>query len=154
TELAEGEELNTDKVNDLKTALDDLKIVDVQRKPPGLSRDLKTEEGIAIDAPTLLSLQSRGFFIVEGQLWSNEGDVVANTKDGVDFIPRFGEIAVGTESDQTGADQSAGDEKKDKEPAKPGSNRYLFVTARFNPDLLAKPELTPLPEEAPPVEGG
>ena len=36
-----GEELNTTKLDDLKAALDDLKIVDISRKPAGLSTDLK-----------------------------------------------------------------------------------------------------------------
>ena len=37
--LGEDEELNNEKLNALKTALDDLKIVDVQRKPKGLSQE-------------------------------------------------------------------------------------------------------------------
>ena len=36
--LAEDEELNDETLNALKTALDDLKIVDVVRKPQGLER--------------------------------------------------------------------------------------------------------------------
>ena len=39
--MAADEELNTAKLDELKTALDDLKIVDVSRKPAGLSADLK-----------------------------------------------------------------------------------------------------------------
>ncbi len=39
--LAEDEELNNETLNGLKTALDDLQIVDVVRKPQGLSDDLK-----------------------------------------------------------------------------------------------------------------
>ena len=35
------EELNAAKLDELKTALDDLKIVDVNRKPAGLIADLK-----------------------------------------------------------------------------------------------------------------
>ena len=36
--LADDEELNAETLNALKTALDELKIVDVKRKPPGLSK--------------------------------------------------------------------------------------------------------------------
>ena len=36
--MAADEELDTKKLDDLKFALDDLKIVDVNRKPGGLSR--------------------------------------------------------------------------------------------------------------------
>ena len=39
--LAADEELNAAKLDEMKTALDDLKIVDVRRKPAGLSADLK-----------------------------------------------------------------------------------------------------------------
>ena len=39
--LSEDEELDSQKLNDLKTALDDLKIVDVRHKPAGLSKDLQ-----------------------------------------------------------------------------------------------------------------
>ena len=39
--MAADEELNTAKLDDMKFALDDLKIVDVSRKPAGLSADLK-----------------------------------------------------------------------------------------------------------------
>ena len=42
--LAEDEELNDESLNGLKTALEDLKIVDVVRKPQGLSEDLKAGE--------------------------------------------------------------------------------------------------------------
>ena len=44
TKLADDEELNTEKLNALKTALDDLKIVDVDRKPAGLSQDLRASD--------------------------------------------------------------------------------------------------------------
>jgi len=39
--LADDEELNAKKLDELKTSLDDLKIVDVVKKPAGLSADLK-----------------------------------------------------------------------------------------------------------------
>ena len=42
--IPEGEELNQVKLNDMKSALADLKIVDVQRKPAGMGADLKAEQ--------------------------------------------------------------------------------------------------------------
>ena len=45
--MAANEELNTAKLDDLMTALDDLKIVDVSRKPKGLSADLKASADFA-----------------------------------------------------------------------------------------------------------
>ena len=41
--LAADEELNIAKLDEMKTALDNLKIVDVRRKPAGLSADLKAD---------------------------------------------------------------------------------------------------------------
>ncbi len=150
--LTETEELVSAKLNDLKNALDDLKIADVRRKPPGLSQDLKKAEGLTIDAQAYLSLQEKGFFIVQDQLRSNEGDVIVQTKDGVEYMLRFGEIAVDTEqsgnSETTSADAQAdaADGQGDAATPSQSSNRYLFVTARFNPDLITKPDLQPVPE--------
>lgn len=161
-DLKEGEELDTTKLNEMKTALDDLKIVDVRKKPAGLSRDLKTEEGIALDQQTVGSLASKGFYLTQdGELWSNEGDVIVGTNEGVQYVLRFGEVALGTE-------EAAGDEPKPAEVAdatkaeaageKPagetkekGANRYLFLMAQFDPDLIPKPELDPVPGEALPA---
>lgn len=159
--LAEEEEMVTDKLNDLKNALDDLKIVDVQRKPAGLANDLRLSEGIQIDQQAFFALQRRGFFVVKGQLLSNEGDVVCRTKDGVEYMLRFGEIAVGTEEEKKedaaegeakaeGGEAGADAEKKpaDDKP-KDGANRYVFVTARLDLDMIPKPELEAMPGEAP-----
>ena len=61
--LKEDEELDTQKLNDLKTALDDLKIVDVRHKPAGLSKDLKAGEELVADRATRQALQQRGFYL-------------------------------------------------------------------------------------------
>jgi hypothetical protein len=158
--LAEGEELNTEAVNSLKTSLDDLKIVDVQRKPAGLSRELRAEEGIQIDAQAMMSLQSRGYYIVQGQLLSNEGEILCRLKDGIEYTLRFGEIATGTEEGKSDADGEPAADTPAPDPMDPnapekakGSNRYLFVTASFNENLIAKPELEPLPGEGTPAGG-
>lgn len=151
----EGEELNTEKLNEMKNALDELKIVDVRRKPAGLSRDLRTEEGIQLDQQTLLSLASRGFyFLQDGYLHSNEGEAIVTTKDGVEYVLRFGEIAMNTEEEEASAageaenaeTDAAADEGAEAEKKSTGPNRYLFVTAAFNRDIIPKPELTPLPD--------
>lgn len=155
--LADEEEMVTDKLNDLKNALDDLKIVDVQRKPAGLAKDLKLSEGIQIDQQAFFALQRRGFFVVKGQLLSNEGDVVCRTKDGVEYMLRFGEIAIGTEEEKKG-DAAEGEAKAEGDDAekkptddkpKDGANRYVFVTARLDLDMIPKPELESMPGEAP-----
>jgi hypothetical protein len=136
-ELSPYEELDTTKLNDATRALSDLQIVDVQRKPAGLGRDLRADEGIRLDAQAIFDLGARGFYFTGRELLSDKGEVIVEMKDGVTYVLRFGEIAEGT----GGAD----DEDS-------SANRYLFVAAHFNPDRIPKPNLRPLPEPSTPLE--
>ena len=148
------QELNTEKLSAMKTALDDLKIVDVAKKPGGLSADLRADKGFMDNEEARRSLESCGFYVArmgdDLGLFSNEGEMRVRMKDGVEYVLRFGEIAAGT--------GSVDDEKKkaDEEKKETGSglNRYLFVMAEFNADAIAKPDLEPLPLDKPgkPVE--
>jgi hypothetical protein len=142
-EMAEDEELDTSTLNDMKYALDDLKIVDVRRKPKGLSANLKNTGPLQLDMEALQSLQNRGFYIHQNQLYSSEGEVNILMKDGVQYVLRFGQIAAGTEG------SSESDEKEGEEPEEEsgGVNRYLFVMAEFNANAIPQPELEPLPGE-------
>jgi Domain of unknown function (DUF4340) len=142
-ELADDEELNSEKLNTMKTALDDLKIVDVQRKPKGLSQDLKASDDLVKDNEAALSLVQRGFFPVgqDREIYSSEGEATCTTKDGVRYVLRFGRLAGGEES----ADSKK--EEEGKEKSNPALNRYLFVMAQFDESQIAKPQLDPLPGE-------
>ena len=62
--MADDEELNTAKLDELKSALDDLKIVDISRKPKGLSADLKVSADFAGKDKTepWSRLQDKGFY--------------------------------------------------------------------------------------------
>lgn len=143
--LAADEELASAKLNDLRNALGDLKIVDVVRKPAGLSADLKAEEAFAGDREAVTSLAQRGFFAVQkGDMVSSNGETVIGMKDGVEYLLRFGN---GTTV--AGGGDAAKVEAPAEEAAPKGeetTGRYLFVTARFNEGLLEKPVLDPLPE--------
>jgi hypothetical protein len=149
--MADNEELNTATLDQIKTALDDLKIVDVSRKPAGLSADLKAAADFATKKEALLSLQDMGFFparLPNGpvELFSNEGEFRVVMKDGVEYVLRFGDIT-GTGPAKT--DEKPKDKEKDAEKdQKKGSglNRYLLVMAEFNPDIIPKPPSEPLPE--------
>ena len=57
-----GETLNATKLNDMKNALDDLKIVDVVRKPAGISENLRADKDLVSDQEALESLARRGFY--------------------------------------------------------------------------------------------
>jgi len=135
-ELTEQEELNKDKLNDIKTAVDELAIADVRRKPKGLGADLKAGEGFAKDDEGVLDLAKHGFYMVptaggEVELLSANGEVSVGTKDGVEYVLRFGE----SEQDNEASEAE-------------GRNRYLFVTTRVDMSKFPQPDLQPLPELA------
>ncbi|MGB4726913.1 MAG: DUF4340 domain-containing protein [Thermogutta sp.] len=151
--LAEDEELDTSKLDSMRTALDDLKIVDVRRKPEGISASLSADGTLAANRETAASLAQAGFYLVSArdfykifpmigkkelkpndvEVISSEGEIRVGMKDGVRYLLRFGQVVAGGSSGQEGEGGA-------------GVNRYLFVMAEFDPDLIPKPELQPLPE--------
>lgn len=104
--LLDGEELNQERLDTLRDSLDDLKIVDVARKPKGLGADLKADKGFLDDNEGLTSLAQRGFYPVTRdnvmELLSSEGELIINTKEGVEYVLRFGQIAGVGEKDDDG----------------------------------------------------
>jgi len=139
--IPEGEELASGKLNDMRNALGDLKIIDVARKPAGLSAELKAEEKFTGDPEAVTSMQQRGFLPLKtGDILSTDGETVVGMKDGVEYVLRFG---AGT--------TVAGAEKPEDAKAGAGGSgetagRYLLVMARFNEGLLEKPQFDPVPE--------
>lgn len=141
--LAAGEELASGKLNDLRNALGDLKIIDVVRKPAGLSADLKADAQFQDDPQANASMKECGFLPLEsGDILSTNGETIVGMKDGVEYVLRFG------------AGTAVAAEEKNGEAATPAgaaNGRYLLVMARFDESLLEKPALDPLPE-APPAD--
>ena len=149
--LAADEELASDRLNDLRNALGDLKIIDVARKPAGLSGDLKAAEAFANDREAVMSLAQRGFFpFASGEILSGNGETIVGMKDGVEYLLRFGN---GTSVSGEPQDQAKPDAPGGETAAAERTGRYLLVMARFNEALLEKPKLDPLPE-VPAVPGG
>ena len=154
--LAADEELNVTSLDALKSALEDLKIVDVERKPAAVPADLRVRK---VDEETLGTLMERGFFMVPiskdpdvpQEIFSNSGDISLQLADGARYILRFG-VTTGessaAEKKKKGAAKSDKDDKA-KDDTSPGMDRYLMVTADFNQDAVAKPVLDKLPEEKP-----
>jgi hypothetical protein len=142
--LADNEEVNATSLDDMKTAIGDLKIVDVRPKPKGLSADLKAAADFMKNEEALLSLQQKGFQPVnmggQPELLSNQGEIRCRMKDGVEYILRFGDIA----GDTAGGQKKLG-KKEEKKDEKKGSNRYIMVTTQFNKNAIAKPQLEKLP---------
>lgn len=145
--LAADETLDTAKLNELRTALDDLNIVDVHRKPQGLSTQLQGEAALNLDQAAADSLQSRGYFIVRNQLLSDEGETFMRMNDGVEYSLRFGGVV------KFDAGSSNADEADSLADDQSGSGRYVFVTARFDSALIPPPELEEVPQgpAAPPT---
>jgi hypothetical protein len=136
-ELLPTEELNNQKLNDLKTALGDLKIVDVLRKPTGLGANLKAGKEFLDNQENLSSLMNRGFFPVQidggdPEIRAANGEVLVGLKDGVEYVLRFGETAdIATKEGEKGEESQI--------------NRYLFVTARLDESKFPPLQLEPLP---------
>ena len=119
------------KIDALTEALDNLRIVDVQPKPENLTRDLKTPEGIRLSMESVLSLRRKGFFITPlGQLLSNEGEILVETANGIQYTLRFGEVAPGG----TGALAAASEQAGKQASATRGTEerRYLFITVDYS----------------------
>ncbi len=139
--LASDEEVNKKLLNDLKTALDDVKIVDAHAKPKGIRPDLEVDQELRNDPEAAESLVQRGFYPVqvregEYQLLSSDGEVRIGTDEFVELILRFG--------------KSAGIEEKD---GKATLNRYLLVSARVDEERIPPPQLEAVPEaQTPPAE--
>ena len=144
--LGEAEELASPRLNDLRNALGDLKIVDVVRKPAGLSAELRADEKFTADEEAVRSMQQRGFLpLKSGDILSTDGETIVGMKDGVEYVLRFG---AGT-SVANGSDEEAA--------AEDSTGRYLLVMARFNEALLEKPVLEEVPGDTPEsatAEGG
>lgn len=134
TVLGEDEELNSQKLDDIKTALDNLEIVDVRKKPQGLGANLRASEGLLKDREGIQSLVSLGFLPLrlgaqgEADIYAANGEVVVNLKDGAQYVLRFGNVAGAEEGGQK-------------------LNRYVLVTAQVNEAKFPPPVLEPLPED-------
>ncbi len=153
--LADDEELNAETLNSLKGALEGLKIVDVKRKPAGLSKDLKAGNDFLNNKEALQDLITKGFAATashEGEpqeIISSDGEVVATLKNGAEYVLRFGNLTnvAGGDKDEKAADKDAAPAAgKDKKSGKSDVHRYLFVMARFNKDAVKQPELAKLPD--------
>ncbi len=120
----QGREPDTDATGELTRALSDLRIVDVQPKPQGLSADLKARSGIQPTMANFRSLQGKGFFPnpYTGQILSNEGELLVESKDGLLYTLRFGEIARGGSEPSSDSEDSEGE----------GERRYLMISVDFS----------------------
>ncbi|HUV30518.1 MAG TPA: DUF4340 domain-containing protein [Acidobacteriota bacterium] len=142
--MSASQQVDSSKMKELLTALDELSIVGVRPKPGGLSASLRGSSGeTTVSQADQLSLQQKGFYLSrDGQLLSNEGEMQVSTTDGITYTLRFGEVLYGSGLAVTaGAEAEKGDESGTEE------NRYLFITARFDLDYFGPQPAGPANDE-------
>jgi hypothetical protein len=139
--LGAHETLQAQRLDDMRNALGDLRIIDVHRKPAGLSSQLQQTGGLKLDADSVTSLATRGYYLVQApngyKLLSNEGEIAVRTNEGVEYTLRFGEV----EPIDVGGDLSQSDSQGGVQ-----NGRFLFVTASFNQNMIEQPVYDPVPE--------
>lgn len=135
--LGSGEEVDSFEVNELLRAADELEIVGVRPKPAGIAATL-TGDTAGVSNADILSLQSRGYYLTQGgSLLSNEGEVRLETDEGIRYTLRFGEVVYGRDEEVSAG--SEGEDAPAAASAGPAENRYLFVTAEFQPSRFPEP---------------
>jgi hypothetical protein len=132
--LTDDEELNSERIDTLKTALENLEIDDVARKPDFLRSDLRASNESLSTPGVISALGQLGLYgdpstEKDGlmELKSANGEIHVSLKTGVKYILRFGEVDTKTAGDET-------------------VKRFLFVTTRLDATIIPQPELSPLPE--------
>lgn len=126
-------------IQNMLATLDSLRIVGVRPKPEGISATLKQEnDGVPLTNADLLSLQSKGFYLSrEGQLMSNEGELIVRTHGGVIYTLRFGEVVVGS-----GLAITAGITDSTSGSTGGEQSQYLFVTTDYDRNVAGAEALS------------
>lgn len=116
-----GEAIDVEALDGAKTALDDLKIVDVRKKPDELIAALNGK-GQGPSPQVMNDFMQKGYFASrEGGLRSKEGELYVSVDGGVRYILMFGSLAP-TETGLGG-----------------GERRYLFVRADLDLEQIPSP---------------
>ncbi|MFN7362493.1 MAG: DUF4340 domain-containing protein [Pirellulaceae bacterium] len=143
--IGESEQLNSTKLNEMKNALDSLKLVDVQRKPKGLASDLKVESSLLDDKESVVALVRKGFVPQKGkdggsEIYASSGELLVGLRDGVQYLIRFGNSREAQASDQ---DPAKNDSQESDSLA---LDRYMLVTAKLDESKFPSPQLQQIPE--------
>lgn len=143
--IGENEQLNSTKLNEMKNALDSLKLVDVQRKPKGLASDLKVESSLLDDKESVVALVRKGFVPQKGkdggsEIYASSGELLVGLRDGVQYLIRFGNSREAQASDQEPPKEGAQDS------ASLALDRYMLVTAKLDESKFPSPQLQQIPE--------
>ena len=128
TELSENEELNSERLNELKNALDDLKIVGVKQKPADTNQ-VKLQEYGFYPFPTTDENNKK-----IDDVRSANGEVHVSLQDGIQYVLRFGDIV------PLDAVKATSEDSTDN------IYRYLVVAAKLDKSQVPPPALEPEPE--------
>ncbi|RLS58089.1 MAG: DUF4340 domain-containing protein [Planctomycetota bacterium] len=146
----------TSVINSMLTAFDDLKIVGVRKKPEGLSASLSESDTLKVTQSDLDSLAARGYYFIPGKgLLSNEGELIVSTFNGVTYILRFGsvftgsdvEVEIGSEKEAATASPPKADNPQGEPAEGVKKNRFVFITAQFNPEVIGEAPVEPVKPE-------
>ncbi|MEC7696473.1 MAG: DUF4340 domain-containing protein [Planctomycetota bacterium] len=167
--LSDDQQLNKKRLEEMKSALDDLRVVNVRRKPDGLGDSLA--EFIQSSPGAVESLEQHGYFFrqvegpggtVQNVLLSNHGEINIGMADGLKYVLRFGGIAGREKADSANGLQQDQASSAGEEPVSAAEDsaatgralRYLMVTTEFDSSQIPSPEYADVPPEQPPQEKG
>ena len=141
SDVPDGKEVDYVQMNLLVGGLMGLEIVGVRPKPEGLSGNLRQAfEARAITNADVQTMQSRGFYAtVQGDMLSNEGELLVRTELGVLYTLRFGEILFGSGNAVAIGEEEPADGSEAGEQPGAGENRYVLITAEFDTEALPEP---------------
>jgi hypothetical protein len=158
--LAPEEILNESKLEEMRLAFDDLKIIDVLRKPESIASAQRANDVFVTSSDDIRVLYNVGFITdlrqtVDGQmavrLYSRQGEAFIEMQDGIVYHLMFGNLT-GTNI----AEHAQASVSTDAESTSDGTttaatnvlsaNRYLMILAEFDESIIEKPAPVPLTE--------
>ena len=151
--LGADEEIDTKKLDDLKSAIDDLKIVDVERKPAAVPPDLRLRKeadvvGVspcrsADSSSTKIRTACRGI----SASYRTRETSPCNSLTGLATSFDSAKAPASRRPATSPRTRKTPKRTAKKDEATPGSNRYMFVMAEFNQDAIPKPAFEEMPKD-------
>ena len=163
--LAPEEMLNESKLEEMRQAFDDLKIIDVLRKPESIASAQRAGEIFVKSTDDIEILQSVGYMLHAREtedgmtairIYSRQGEAFIDMKDGIVYHLMFGNLTgtnlaenATTSTPETGSESTA-DIGGSAATSVMSANRYLMILAEFDESIVEKQAPVPLidiPEE-------
>ncbi|MCL2622417.1 MAG: DUF4340 domain-containing protein [Planctomycetaceae bacterium] len=164
--LAPDEMLNESKLEEMRQAFDDLKIIDVLRKPESIASAQRAGEVFVKSTEDIDTLQNVGYMLharetADGmtaiRIYSRQGEAFIDMNDGIVYHLMFGNLTGTNIADSASAStsESGGESTADIGISAAtnvlSANRYLMILADFDESIVEKPAPVPLievPEDA------